>query len=62
MDADLEYIIKLHCALTHDLDKDDPRKFQTGTAEQVWSAMARSWEMIRPERIATDIKRWERFS
>ena len=22
--------------------------------------MARSWEMIRPEHIATDIKRWER--
>ena len=31
-----------------------------GNPGQVWSAMYRSWEVIRPERIATDIKRWER--
>lgn len=58
--ADLEYAIKQHCAITHDLPKGDPRKFSLGTPTEVWSAMIRSWETIRSERIATDIKRWER--
>ena len=58
--ADLEYCIKQHCALTHDLDRTDPRKFLLGNPTQVWSAMIRSWVMIRPERIAQDIRRWER--
>ena len=58
--ADLEYAIKQHCALTHDLPKDDPRKFSLGNPEQVWSAMIRSWETIPAERIQTDIGRWVR--
>ena len=58
--ADLEYAIKQHCALTHDLEKDDPRKFKLGTPQDVWNAMYRSWQTIRPERIAQDIDRWER--
>eukprot|EP00966_Prymnesium_polylepis_P260274 6012519-Prymnesium_polylepis.1 len=57
--ADLEYAIKQHCAITHDLDKEDPKKFCLGTPAQVWSAMIRSWEMIPAHRIATDVKRWE---
>ena len=57
--ADLEYAIKQHCALTHDLHKDDPRKFKLGTPADVWSAMYRSWQTIKPKRIAQDIKRWE---
>jgi hypothetical protein len=57
--ADLEYFIKQHCALSHDLDKNDPRKFSLGCPKQVWSAMVRSWEMIPHERIIVDIKRWE---
>jgi hypothetical protein len=57
--SDLEYAIKQHCALTHDLANDDPRKFSIGTPTEVWSAMYRSWQMIRPERIKTDTKRWE---
>ena len=58
--ADLEYAIKQHCAITHDLHKDDPRKFCLGTPRQVWSAMIRSWEMIPQHRVAQDIRRWER--
>ena len=57
--SDLEYAIKQHCALTHDLANDDPRKFKLGTPSDVWSALKRSWECIRPSRIVTDIKRWE---
>ena len=63
--ANLECAIKQHCALTHDLANDDPRKFKLGTPKDVWSAMYRSWQMrddimIRPERIAQDIARWEK--
>ena len=58
--ADLEYAIKQHCAITHDLHKDDKRKFKLGTPGDVWHAMTRSWQMIRPERVVQDIRRWER--
>jgi hypothetical protein len=58
--SDLEYAIKQHCALTHDLAKEDPRKFKLGTPADVWSAMYRSWQTIRPERIVQDVQRWER--
>ena len=57
--SDLEYFIKQHCALTHDLAHDDPRKFKLGTPKDVWSAMTRSWEMIPAPRVVQDIKRWE---
>jgi hypothetical protein len=41
--ADLLRSIILHTSITCDYDDIDPRKFKTGTPEEVWSTMSRCW-------------------
>ena len=59
--ADLLRSIILHTSITYDRDDIDPRKFKTGTPEEVWSAMSRCWQ-IDPtsERIVEDIEGFSR--
>ena len=50
--ADLVFAMKQHCAITADLHRDDPQKFNLGTPDKVWDCMARSWEVApTPNRI-----------
>ena len=59
--ADLLRSIILHTSITCDYDDIDPRKFKTGTPEEVWSTMSRCWQ-IDPtsERIVEDIEGFSR--
>ena len=54
--ADLELSMAFHQALTTDWPAHDPKKFQFGTPNHVWSAMTRCWE-VEPtsQRIVQDI-------
>ena len=54
--ADFKVSIAYHVSLTSVYDKEDPRRFLTGTPEDLWKTMTRCWE-VEPtsERIVTDI-------
>ena len=59
LNADHEYGLMWHVAITSDLDKDDPKKFKMGTPSEVSDAMDRTWEIFpAPERIVEDILRF----
>ena len=59
LNADHEYGLMWHVAITSDLDKDDPKKFKMGTPQEVSDAMDRTWEIFpAPERIVEDILRF----
>jgi len=59
--SDLEVSMSFHEAVTSKLKRDDPKKFQSGTPDQVWSSMRRCW-CVEPtsERIVQDILDWPR--
>ena len=58
--ADLSNAMYHHCALTCELDKDDPKKFQMGRPSQATSCVRRIWEVSPTSaRIVEDIKRWK---
>lgn len=60
--ADLEVSIAFHVALTSNLPRKDPRKFQLGTPKEVFRCMERCW-VVEPtsERVAQDISGWEQI-
>ena len=57
--ADLMFAVKQHVALTHSLEPGNPKKFSTGTPQQCWRTLVRTWQVApTPERIVQDIQRW----
>ena len=59
--ADLMFAVKQHVALTHSLEPGNPKKFSTGTPQQCWRTLVRTWQVApSPERIVQDILRLPR--
>ena len=59
LNADHEYGLMWHVAITSDLKIDDPKKFKMGTPGEVSDSMDRTWEVFpTPERIVEDILRF----
>ena len=63
LNADHEYGLMWHVAITSDLDVNDPvqkkQKFKMGTPEEVSDSMDRTWAVFpTPERIVQDILRF----
>ena len=59
--ADLLRSIVFHTSITCGYDNEDPRKFKTGTPDEVWSTMSRCWQ-VDPcsDRIIEDIEGFPR--
>ena len=57
--ADLMFGVRQHVALTHSLAPGDPKKFSTGTPQECWSTLIRTWQVAPSQkRIVQDIQRW----
>jgi hypothetical protein len=57
--ADLVSSMQLHCSLSSLYEVGDPRRFNLGTPEEVWSTMSRCW-LMEPtsERIVQDVSKF----